>query len=596
MLKLVVDTGKQAGTEFSLDRSSVRLGRDPGNGIVLQDSQASRQHAEVSQVGDQIFIRDLDSLNGTFVNDEKVTEPRKLQPNDQIRIGGTVLIAKVSDAASPSPFESDWEAELWSEESESAPSRQRRRMLIGGLVAIVASLIAIVAFAIGLAGGSSSTPTPLAQRTTVTPALGASMTSASTVTPPPRPTDTPTVGPMAAKRSPTAMRSPTMTLMPTPSDPTAFLPTLVPTKMPTAPAFPSPLPFTSGQLEELPPVILQASPGASAENLPQVMAEWIQTMPRQQMQAIIAALFPGVSSSQLPKVVAASFPGLQPQEIEELLALIFPGQQIDLSRMDVIQGQLAVGIYDENQRQHNLYLMDLSDREPQLVVEQASGPSLAPDREWLVYCSWASDRVGLRLIKVDGTGDKPLTSVKEHAYPTYSPDGGRIAFYHRVDKILHVIRRDGTDRRDVGKGEYPAWSPTGDQIVYRGCVGGGRCGLIIADADGSNAKQVTTHPNDAAPRWSPNGGQIVFHSDRDGNWEIYVINSDGSWLRRITMNPATDIMPAWSPDGLHIAFRSDRGGSGGVWATSGIGGKAMRLFEADFDPVSTESAQMDWAR
>jgi Tol biopolymer transport system component len=202
----------------------------------------------------------------------------------------------------------------------------------------------------------------------------------------------------------------------------------------------------------------------------------------------------------------------------------------------------------------------------------------------------------LRLIKTDGSGDTELTTTQEHGYPTFSPDGTRISFYNSSTKILHTINRDGSGMRDIGQGEYPAWSPAGDQIVYRGCVGGGKCGLIVSNSDGSNPRQITTHANDAAPRWSPNGGQIAFHSDRDGNWEVYVINSDGSWLRRITTNPTTDIMPVWSPDGLRIAFRSDRGGQGAVWATSGIGGPATKLLDADFDPQRPELAQMDWGK
>jgi len=576
--------------EFSLDRPSIRLGRDLENDIVLQDNQASRQHAEVSQVGGQIFIRDLNSMNGTFVNDERVTEPRPLQPNDRIRIGGKVLVYEVGDAASPSPFESDWEAKLWSDEDESSPSRHQRRILIGGLVAVATLLILVVAMAIGLTSKPSTEATPMAQRMGLTPIPSAVVSFTATTTPSARPTN-------ISVAEATALRpSPTTTLLPTPPEATVPLMTQVPTMVPITLPFPTPLPLSPNQLEELPPIVVQAFPGVSAENLAQVIAERVQTMPRQQTQAIIAALFPNVYPALLPQVVAASLPGLQPQEIEDLLTLLFPGQAVDLSKMDVFDGQLAVGIYDEKRGRHDLYLASASNGESRLVMEQASGPSFAPDGQWLVYCSWASDRVGLRLTKVDGTEDRLLTSVKEHAYPAFSPDGGRISFYHSVDKILHVIRRDSTEWQDIGKGEYPAWSPTGEQIVYQGCVRGGRCGLIVANTDGSNPKQLTIHPGDAAPRWSPNGGQIAFHSDRDGNWEIYVINSDGSWLRRITTHSATDIMPVWSPNGLHIAFRSDREGSGAVWATAGIGGRAIKLLEAGFDPALPESAQMDWVR
>jgi Tol biopolymer transport system component len=117
---------------------------------------------------------------------------------------------------------------------------------------------------------------------------------------------------------------------------------------------------------------------------------------------------------------------------------------------------------------------------------------------------------------------------------------------------------------------------------------------MVANSDGSNPRQITTHANDAAPRWSPNGGQIAFHSDRDGNWEVYVINSDGSWLRRVTLQPATDVMPVWSPDGLRIAFLSDRGGQRGVYVTSGIGGGAFKQFDANYPASVGVWLKMDW--
>ena len=54
-------------------------------------------------------------------------------------------------------------------------------------------------------------------------------------------------------------------------------------------------------------------------------------------------------------------------------------------------------------------------------------------------------------------------------------------------------------------------------------------------------------------------------------------------------------MPVWSPDGLRIAFRSDRGGQGAVYTTSGIGGPAFKLLDADMGPY-LEADQMDWTR
>jgi Tol biopolymer transport system component len=317
---------------------------------------------------------------------------------------------------------------------------------------------------------------------------------------------------------------------------------------------------------------------------------------QEQLQAMIGSLFPGVDPAQLPQVIAASFPYLPQSQIEALLGQVFPGQTSNLPDIGgPVGGRIALGIWDNADQVYDVYKVNALGGTPQRLVELASEPNFSPDNQWLVYFSGDPERLGLRLTRVDGSEDTSLTSSDQHGYPSFSPDGQRIVFHHHGQDTLYVINRDGSDERGIAQGQYPAWSPTGDQIAYRGCVGGGKCGLILANADGSNPTRLTTHANDAAPRWSPNGGQIVFHSDRDGNWEIYVINSDGSWLRRITRNPTTDVMPVWSPDGLRIGFRSDRGGKGGVWLTSGIGGVATKLLDADMGPQWVFD-QMDWAK
>jgi hypothetical protein len=590
MAKLVIRTGPQMGAEFPADRAVFRLGRGSGSDVILQDSQASRQHAEISRQGDQYVIRDLGSTNGTFVNDERVVGSRPLRPGDRIRIGDTVLAYESGVAAASAPaVATDWEAELWKDDQVSGPAGGRSRAVLWGLAAVIGVLLVALAVVAVMVLKKPATPTPVA--------IGPTSAATSAIVVAPTATNTPEsgTGSQALPTDTPLVELPTVELKATLPPVKATVP---PVKAPTAkpPAVPSSIPLGPGALEQLPAIVAQAFPGVPADQLPQAMAQQMQTMSPQELQGMIGALFPGVNPAQLPQVVSASFPGIPQSEIKGLLQMAFPGQSFDIPAMGPVGGRLVLGIYDKTKDQHDLYVINASGGQPRLLKEQASEPDFSPDGQWVVYFSWASDQLGLRLIKTDGSSDTELTTVKEHGYPTFSPDGTRISFYHNVDKILHTINRDGSNLRDIGRGEYPAWSPAGDQIVYRGCVGGGKCGLIVANADGSNPRQITTHANDAAPRWSPTGGQIAFHSDRDGNWEIYVINSDGSWLRRITTNPTTDIMPVWSPDGLRIAFRSDRGGKGAVWVTSGIGGPATRLLDADFDPNWPELAQMDWGK
>jgi hypothetical protein len=516
------------------------------------------------------------------VNGERISAPRPLRPGDQIRIGETTFAVEAVPLGATPAGVSGWDSNLM-EDTAGVPATARPKWLAVGLAALIVLLLAgAAAAAFLLLKNGDATPTAVAGVATAE-ATPQPIAVAATETPVPAGQEQPTATDLVPL--PTSELLPTVAVQAT--SPPAPKP---PTAIPQAP------PVAAGQLEQLPEAVTQYLGDVPPEQLPDVLAAQIQSMPQEQVQQMIAALFPGVAPDKLLPVVAASFPGMSQAELQGLLNMVYPGQNLQVPQAGPVGGRLVLGIYDKAADRHDVYLANASGGQPTRLVEQASEPDFSPDGQWIVYFSWADDHVGLRLIKADGSGDTTLTTVREHGYPTFSPDGGRISFYHNENKILHTINRDGSGQRDIGRGEFPAWSPAGDLIAYRGCMGSGRCGLIVANADGSNPRQITTHANDAAPRWSPNGGQIAFHSDRDGNWEIYVINLDGSWLRRITQAPATDVMPVWSPDGLRVAFRSDRGGQGAVWATSGIGGPAFKLLDAGFDLEWPELAQMDWVR
>ncbi|HSJ57424.1 MAG TPA: FHA domain-containing protein [Anaerolineae bacterium] len=603
MAVLSVRTGSQAGTEFSLDRPVVRIGRGSASDIPIADSQASRQHAEITRSGDQYFIRDAGSTNGTFVNGQRVTGTQPLRPGDEVRIGDTTFSYLLASAVSP-VAQTGWEVDLYSPSATAQP-RGRGPLVwaLAGLAVVLLIAAAVAAFLLLRDDDETDTPVAVA---TIEP-------TAAQIEP--APTATPTAEQAALAPSAEPLVEPITVQVPTvPLEVTAAVPVPTTTVQPPAqppvqppaqppvqpPVQPGGTTISPEQLEQLPEAVSEYLGNIPPEQLPEAIAAQLESMTPEQVQEMIAALFPGVNPATLPQVVAASFPGMSIEEVEGLFQMVFPGQNIQIPEMGPIGGRLVLGSYDRGRNVWDVYEINTTllgaGGERELLVEQASEPDYSPDGQWIVYYSWAPDRLGLRLVRADRTGDTQLTTVTDHYYPSFSPDGGRVAFYNQATNAVHVVNRDGSNMREITKGEFPAWSPVGNQIVYRGCLGGGSCGLIVANADGSNPHQITKHANDAAPRWSPNGGQITFHSDRDGNWEIYVINSDGSWLRRITIDPTTQTMPVWSPDGLRIAFRSDKGGQGGVWLTSGIGGPATKLLDAGFNPAAPMLGEMDWKK
>lgn len=83
---LVVRSGDQTGEHFTLDDPIVSIGRHPDSTIYLDDVTVSRRHAEVHHVGGSYVVRDLGSLNGTYVDQERVEE-RQLSHGDELQIG-----------------------------------------------------------------------------------------------------------------------------------------------------------------------------------------------------------------------------------------------------------------------------------------------------------------------------------------------------------------------------------------------------------------------------------------------------------------------------------------------------------------------------
>ena len=80
----------------------VSVGRDPGHGIVLADSLASRFHATLWEQGGGLFVRDENSSNGTYVNQARITQS-PLRLGDQVRIGDSLFTVAAPAPAGPPP-------------------------------------------------------------------------------------------------------------------------------------------------------------------------------------------------------------------------------------------------------------------------------------------------------------------------------------------------------------------------------------------------------------------------------------------------------------------------------------------------------------
>ena len=91
MALLVVRRGPNAGARFLLDHDVTTSGRQPDSDIFLDDVTVSRRHAEFHRDGSTFTVRDVGSLNGTYVNRERV-ESATLNNGDEVQIGKFRLV------------------------------------------------------------------------------------------------------------------------------------------------------------------------------------------------------------------------------------------------------------------------------------------------------------------------------------------------------------------------------------------------------------------------------------------------------------------------------------------------------------------------
>jgi TolB protein len=186
-----------------------------------------------------------------------------------------------------------------------------------------------------------------------------------------------------------------------------------------------------------------------------------------------------------------------------------------------------------------------------------------------------------------------LTDLTKGAYdPTWSPDGGEIAFAsagaHGRD--VFVMRADGERMRMLagtrGDDHSPDWSPDGTRIVFQSGEWTGEpvSHIWIADVASGDLTQLTTvGDGDGSPAWSPEGMHIVFlrYEGFGGQLEIadtdlYLMRADGTDQEPLLadegpldrpIDKSTNVgwgmrspdnhfqgAPTWSPDGLHIAY------------------------------------------
>src|SRR6266571_4456479 len=102
---MVLSTGSAAGKALPINVAQFIIGRDPGCNLRPASAMISKRHCAVLVKNDKVFLRDFDSTNGTFVNDEPVKGEVPLKDGDVLKVGplSFKVVIESQAAAKPTP-------------------------------------------------------------------------------------------------------------------------------------------------------------------------------------------------------------------------------------------------------------------------------------------------------------------------------------------------------------------------------------------------------------------------------------------------------------------------------------------------------------
>jgi Tol biopolymer transport system component len=210
----------------------------------------------------------------------------------------------------------------------------------------------------------------------------------------------------------------------------------------------------------------------------------------------------------------------------------------------------------------------------------------SPDGESLIYNGKEADDSSYHVytIRIDGSNRKRINNLGDDACSFFHPDGKEIVWTSTRDNLdlpkgnwslvedypqgaeLYLSDLDGGNIRRLTDNKYydaeVGFSPDGKHLLFARQIDGA-IDLWLADADGSNQRQITFTPDlqEGGSQFLPDGKTILFRawkkSEQDlenKDMHIYTVNSDGTGLRQITTESGTHWAPYPAPDGIHAVY------------------------------------------
>ena len=207
-------------------------------------------------------------------------------------------------------------------------------------------------------------------------------------------------------------------------------------------------------------------------------------------------------------------------------------------------------------------------------------PSLSPDGRRVAFASDRGGSFDIYLMEVEGGPAVKLTDDgAQNIHPSFSPDGQRLVYCSLGSQsgvwelVVLDIDRPG-QRRIIGHGLFPVWSPSSNKIAYQRARQRGSRWFslwtleLTDDGEVSRPVEIVASANAAVitPEWSPDGRNLVFctvldptaDSPAGSRADIWICNADGTGRTQLTRGRYGNLYPTWAADGS-IYFVSNRG-------------------------------------
>ena len=218
-------------------------------------------------------------------------------------------------------------------------------------------------------------------------------------------------------------------------------------------------------------------------------------------------------------------------------------------------------------------------------------PSFSPDGKFLAYTT--DERGNLDVVVQPLGGGEAIriaATEADEAEPAWSPDGSKLAFVSAQDRggrlgitlnvgplepylngkfgdIFLAPALGGAAFKLVEDGYYPTWSPDGRRIAFMSNREGQVNLWTVAASGGSPVRLTRDEGIDYQPAWSPDGRWIAYGSGGlvGYGYNVAVVAAEGGKPRTLTSDFTFVTRPAWSPDGRSILFSGERNGILNVW-------------------------------